>query len=140
MLAVAFAHTEVQNFLQQWEYVLCHFQADAIYCVGGPPPEGAVLSSAVQIVNSQDIPSALSLVLLAPENGLNVQGDESLVDFVHPDDVVYWFGSDSRHIELELFEGRSPDHKVFVPVDTADQAYSFMVYGIVAWDRRCKGA
>lgn len=138
-VAVAFHQMEAADFEKAWEYALSHFQVDQLYCVGGPPPSGSsVLREAVEIAGSGDVPQDLTLVLLAPTNGLNMQGTESLATFVHPLNAVYWFGSDSRHLEAELFGARAPDHKVYVPVDTIDQMFSAAVWQVVAWDRRQK--
>ena len=138
-VAVAFAAMQAENFAQQWEFVLSHFRVDALYSVGGPPPQSKCLCTAEEIADASEIPAELEIVLLAPPNGANLQGEIALSDFNHPENVVYWLGSDSRHIEAELFLTRPPDHKVYIPTDTIDQMYSSTAYAVTAWDRRCKG-
>lgn len=138
-VAVAFASMQAENFIQQWEFALSHFAADVLYCVGGEPPNSRLLGTAQQIVDASDVPTDLAIVLLAPPNGANIQGELALPDFAHPEHAVYWFGSDSRHIESELFDQRAPDHRVYIPTDTIDQMYSATAYAVTAWDRRCKG-
>jgi len=86
----------------------------------------------------EDLPSDHSIVLLAPTNGTNVKGDVSLCDLVHPENAIYWFGSDSNHIEAEVFDLRQPDYKVYIPTDTIDQMYAAASWAVVSWDRRCK--
>lgn len=139
-IGVAFHAMEAAEFEKAWEYALSHFQADVLYCVGGPPPASAVLSAATEIATSADLPAGGTLILLAPPNGLNIQGDESLLTFLHPllGNVVYWFGSDSRHLDAALFDQRAPDHKVYIPTDTTDQMFSAACWQVVAWDRRMK--
>lgn len=138
MLGVVLAHTGHSGHVQQWEFALSNFQVDRLFMVGGNPPGSAVLAGATPIESSLDLPS-VPLVLLAPSNGENIRGDQSLADFEHPADAVYWFGSDSQHIDEEVFYGRAPDHCVFIPTDTIDQMYSHAAWLVVAWDRRCKG-
>jgi hypothetical protein len=140
MIAVAFHFTEDENTIKQWEYVLSHFEADYLYCVGGQPPVSDVLSKAACIQSGDELPLDIPVILLAPINGLYVQGNVSLVDFDHPEDACYWFGSDFLHFDPELLGGRQPDHTVYVPVDTKDQMFSHVVWAVVAWDRRQKGA
>lgn len=138
MIGIVVECTEVSNFQQQWEYALSHFQVDALYALGDLEMEGAVLANAILIEDVSELPQDHSLVVLAPQNGLNVQGDKNLTTFIHPLDVIYFFGSDSHHLEAEVFANRVPDHKVYVPTDTDDQMYSFAAWIAVAWDRHYK--
>lgn len=140
MVSVVFTATAVANFQQQWEYVLSNFKPDVIYVHGTANLSGKVLAQAVKISGPEELPADLPLVLLAPTSGLNIQGDEPLSTFKHPEDAIYWFGSDAHHIDSEIFSVREPDHKVYVETDTNDQMYSFATYAVVAWDRRVKGA
>lgn len=139
MIYVCFAYTENENWRQQWEYVLSHFKVDGIYVHGVDGRStmiGKVLSEAVPIASTSELPADASLVLLAPTNGLNVQGDQALDGFVHPTDAIYYVGSDSHHLEAEAFDDREPDHKVYVPTDSADQMYSFVALAVALYDRR----
>ena len=141
MIYVCFAYTESANWQQQWEYVLSHFQVDGAYVHGvdgRPAMVGTVLSKAVPIASTSELPADASLVLLSPTNALNVAGDQSLVDFAHPADAIYYVGSDSRHLQAEAFDGREPVHKVYVPTDSADQMYSFVALAVALYDRRIK--
>lgn len=124
MIVVAFPTPSQENFKQQWEFVLSHFCPDQVYSFG---KEGL-----------ENLPREIPLVLLAPTNGTNIVGTESLENFEHPEDVVYLFGSDSRHVEHSLLVDRKPDHLVYVETDTRDQMYSFVCWAVVAWDRRMK--
>lgn len=138
MISVVITATSHANFQQQWEYALSNFQPNAVYAFGGLPMTGTVVGVATEITSPSELPEDHTLVLLAPQNGLNLQGDEPLSTFVHPENVVYWFGDDSRHIQAEVFNDRAPDHLVYINTDTNDQMYSFSSYLVVAWDRRCK--
>ena len=120
---------------------MCNFRPDVIYVHGDPALiTSSVLHDATPITCPDDLPSDYSIVLLAPTNGANIQGDTSLVDFVHPANAVYWFGSDANHIDDEVFANRAPDSKVFIPTDSVDQMYADSAWAVVAWDRRCKEA
>ena len=137
-VAVVFHATQAENFVQQWEFALSNFKANALYCYGGTPPRSNVLSKAQEITSAADLPEH-PLVLLSPREAVNVPGETSLSDFTHPEDVTYWFGSDAAHLTGSPFTERQPDSRVFVPTDTTDNMYSFAAYLVTAWDRRCKG-
>lgn len=127
--------------IAQWEYALCNFRPDAIYVVGPEMPRSQFLerAGAELISDATAVSGEFEIVLLAPINGANLRGSVSLASFEHPAHALYWFGSDSRHIEACLFAGRAPDHSVFIPTDTRDQMYSFAAWCVTAWDRRSKG-
>jgi hypothetical protein len=139
MIYVCFAYTEREAWQQQWEYLLSHFKPDAVYVYGAagrPAMIGTVLGSAIPITSTSELPGDASLVLLSSTNALNVPGDRSLVTFAHPLNAIYYLGSDSQHLEAEAFDGRQPDHKVYVPTDSADQMYSFVALAVALYDRR----
>jgi hypothetical protein len=140
-VGVVFASTAVANFQQQWEYALCHFKPTHLFVYGDASVlTGSVLTTAVEIADPSELPDAPSLVLLAPINGTNIQGDQSLFSFDHPENAIYWFGSDCEHIEAEVFTNRAPDHKVYIETNTIDQMYSFTSYLIAMYDRKVKAA
>lgn len=139
MVGVVFTEAGIVRFQQFWEYVLCNFKPDTIYCHGpGDSLPGTVLKNAVVIAGPEDLPSDHALVVLAPTTGMAVRGTNSLVNFSHPEKAIYWFGSDNRHLESDVFAQREPDHLIYVPTDTHDQMYSFTTWPVVAWDRRSK--
>lgn len=122
-----------------WDFIVCNFKPDKIYVYGDPTAlSSSVLSQATPLQKPEDLPYNHSLIVLAPTNGTNIQGDESLETFTHPENAIYWFGSDANHIEAEVFSARTPDHVVFIPTDTNDQMYAAAAYGVVMWDRKVK--
>lgn len=130
-----------QSSQPQWDFILCNFKPDVIYVHGNPALiASSILSKASACGGPEDLPLDHEIVLLAPSNGTYIQGDISLVDLVHPTNVIYWFGSDATHIQADVFANRAPDYKVFIPTDTIDQMYAPASWAVVAWDRRCKGA
>lgn len=140
-VGVVFASTEVANFQKQWEYALCHFQPTYLYVHGDSSVlTGSVLTTAEEISGPSELPEASSLVLLASVNGTKLQGESSLFTFEHPDNAIYWFGSDSRHIEAEVFTNREPDHQIYIETNTKDQMFSFTSFLITMYDRKCKSA
>jgi hypothetical protein len=140
-VGVVFTTTAVENFQRQWEFALCHFRPTYLYVHGDASVlTGSVLTTAVEITGPADLPENPSLVLLSPINGTNLQGDETLFSFQHPDNAIYWFGSDSQHLEAEVFNNRAPDYKVYIETNTIDQMFSFTSFLITMYDRKCKRA
>lgn len=129
-----------QSSQPDWDFILCNFAPDVIFVHGDAGEiDSTVLGQCQSINGPEDLPLGVSLVLLAPDNGAYLQGDESLAGFVHPENVAYWFGSDSNHIQAEVFNNRAPDHIVYIPTDSIDQMYAAASWAVVSWDRRSKG-
>jgi len=125
------------NRLTQWEFALCNFRPDSAHVLGDDDSQWSPHAQVTKIGNISELPNDHAFVVLAPANGTNIAGDESLVDFTHPTDVIYFFGSDAQHVEQGDLD-RVIDHKVYVPNDSNDQMFSFTAYVVTAWDRRMK--
>lgn len=139
MIGLVLHCTSVESFAQQWEYAICHFSPDTLYCVGGEGADmGRTFARAECIADSGDLPD-VPLILLSPANALMIPGTESIEGFTHPADAIYWLGSNSRHLNSDLFARRAPDASVFIPTDSNDQMYSWTAYAVAMWDRRMKG-
>ncbi len=83
-----------------------------------------------------DVPrSGKAVVLIQPQDGTHVQGDESLVDFVHPDECCYWFGATNKHLELN---GVEPVAKLFIPHELTWTLYASQAVAITLYDRYVK--
>jgi len=78
------------------------------------------------------------MVVLAPPNGLYIQGVESLVDFIHPENALYFFGSDHVYLEEEEYGGLIPNNYVYIPQHDRHDMYSFCAASCVFYDRLVK--
>jgi len=75
------------------------------------------------------------IIVLSPEDGSKIQGKESLYTFEHPEDAVYFFGSDTRDLHHEHLEGR--EYKtVYIP--NSGFMHSFTAAAMVIYDRKLK--
>ena len=139
MITVALPLPNNGTYQTQWDYILSSFPPDRLIVFGNPDdaPSTNVFSrleaTYAESLNGQGD----TLVVMAPDNGQYVQGDESLVDFVHPEDAIYYFGGDKSHLGLKQI-GRPPDHRVFIPTASKDDLFSWQAYAMVAWDRMMK--
>lgn len=74
------------------------------------------------------------IVLVQSPHGRLVQGEDPLQSFEHPEDCVYLFGPD--HGILEVPEDMEIYSSIYIP--TPEDLYSFVVGGIVLYDRLVK--
>ena len=136
MFSVAFKYNSNLTLMNQWDYVLSNFKPDKVYIVGDI--DKATLSNplkqAVLIDNVNELPDK-PLVILSPSHARKHKGIVPLDKFIHPENAIYYFGSDS---EIMLNEFKVESIPVFIPTDTTDDMYSFVAYSVVNWDRRMK--
>lgn len=141
MFNVCITYDPNENSQMQWDYVLLNFKPDSLYLIGGDKKDIArksPRSKAVHIKNVSELPRDIPLVVLTPKLGRNIQGTKSLLEFEHPENATYLFGSDIDHLTPKDFKLRSPDHIVYIPVDTDDEMFSYMAAAVTFWDRRVK--
>lgn len=127
------------NAQMQWDFVLSNFAVDTLYVIGdeADAPVSNVFSgmNATYIASAEGLP-AVTLIVLAADNGKYVQGTTSLVGFSHPEDVIYLFGGDSAFLSEDELGSRVPDDVVFIPTDSKDDMWSWSAFAVVMWDRR----
>jgi hypothetical protein len=128
-----------------WDFTIANFAPDEVLVHGDPTAiasrldlrSGAHNANIRQVTGSSDLPSDHSLVVLAPQNGENVQGLEPLDTFEHPENAVYWFGADHQAIKPEVFSAREPDHLVYIPTPSGE-LHAATAWTLVWWDRHTK--
>ena len=126
MFAFCVAAEESDNdpIMQEWAYLSMNFglklwvrgNHKLKVAQGGPMPD-------------------LPIVLAAPENvrpGV-ITGDQSLVDFEHPEECIYWFGGID---ELVTDEPAGTVARVFIPME--EMLLSPSAGAIFLWDRVMK--
>ena len=139
MITVALPLPYNGSYQTQWDYILSSFPPDELIILGNvnDAPSTNVFSKMGATYADSLNGQKGTLVVLSPSHGQYVKGDESLVDFEHPDDAIYYFGDDRSALGLERI-GRPPDHKVFIPTASKDDLFSWQAYAMVAWDRVMK--
>ncbi len=140
MITVALPLPNNGAYQTQWDYILSSFPPDKLLVVESNPDD-APSTNVFSRLEAKYLDSLRgtsgTLVVLASTNGSYVKGVESLAEFVHPDEVIYYFGGDKSFLGLEQI-GRPPDHKVFIPTASKDDLFSWQAYAMVAWDRVMK--
>ena len=136
-MRVCFTANQNNTFMNQWDFVVCNFKPDQIYILGSQ--DNLVISNplkeAIFIDSYNQLPD-IPLVVAAPAHGRYVHGDINLKDFVHPQDAIYIFGSDSGIMQQE--DVTRECSCVYVETDTTDDMYSFVTYAVMMHDRRMK--
>ena len=126
----------------QWDYVLSPWCPATVYLVGeGTLPHlNNIFKDAIQVETLTELPEDEQIILMAPQTGRFIQGDESLYDFVHPENAIYMFGPNHVNLTLEddFWDGRMPDHRVYVTVDTNDEMFNWIAGTVTLYDRRLK--
>jgi hypothetical protein len=115
-----------------WASVLAGFPDATIYHLGDTPPEwwSSLKEFKIAIsINEVDVP----IVVISGDNARELPGTKSLVDFEHPDDVVYLFGGDHTILNTDLPYVAA----VYIPSDGAE-LYSHVAGAIVLYDRMLK--
>ena len=140
MITVALPLPDRGHYQAQWDYILSSFPPDKLIVVKSNPDDAPSTNvfSRLEAEYRNSLKGTLdTLVVMASDNGSYVKGDESLAEFEHPDDAIYYFGGDKSRLGFEEI-GRSPNHKVFIPTASKDDLFSWQAYAMVAWDRVMK--
>lgn len=120
----------------QWSYLLSNFKPRSLFVIGEVNPTIIPFKGYIKINSAEEIPG--TLVLAAPINGENYQGNVPLPTFHHPDECCYMFGSDNHHLDEPQMGARIPDYSVYVPTDTIDNMYSYIAGAVILYDRKVK--
>jgi hypothetical protein len=124
----------------QWDYILSHWEPSQIYLIGAEGHDlRSVFKNAIKISGLRSLPS-IPLAMTAPKLGRFIKGEESIYDFNHPQECIYFFGPNNKNLTLEddEIEGVIPNHLIYVPVDTNDEMYNWTAGAIVLYDRYLK--
>lgn len=121
----------------QWSWLFSNFGVTNIWERGAVDSDAKIYQSTVKIDTAAELPVDQPLIVLAPKAGRHIQGTESLVDFVHPDNAIYMFGGSHENLSEEDFGGRDADALVYIPL-VAHECYSHSAAYVALWDRYSK--
>lgn len=116
--------------------MLSCFQPKNTWVMGDAPDDhikrigGAILTDSLSELQGK-------IVICQPINGLEIQGETSLLDFKHPENAIYVFGSNHVHMRSNDFEGLDYE-TVYIPSDSQSDMYNFASAGIILFDRLSK--
>lgn len=137
-VGVCYGPTPNGYYETQWLATVTAFGVDQAWQREPELSAAAQQCGVLSCVNAEDLPEEYTLVVMSPQTAREVHPVTSLHDFVHPENAVYFFGSDTTWLSSVELGGRVPDHIVYVPVissNESDELYSFVIAGIVLSDR-----
>lgn len=137
MASLCLALSDKPLLANQWSYVLSHFHLEQVYIIGNNKWNDLHhLKDAISIRTCEDLPKK-PIVVLAPKDGSQVRGEQSLIDFQHSKDCIYVFGADHEALSLELV-GERDYNSVYIPTDTKFEMYAHVAAAITLYDRKQK--
>ncbi len=123
----------------QWSWVFSNFGITDIWERGWQGSTDAdIYQPVIRIDTAAELPAERPLVVLAHPDSQYIKGNQSLVDFVHPADAIYLFGSSYGNLSDEDdLGGRKPDALVYIPT-VEHECYAHSAAYITLWDRYIK--
>ncbi len=139
MIGICFK-SEHRGWMQdQWSWVFSNFGITDIWERGWDGSiDGKIYQDTIKISIAAELPTERPVIVLSHIAGQYIKGDESLADFVHPENAIYLFGGSYSHLNDEDdLGGRVPDAKVYIPTIKHDM-YGHAAGYITLWDRYVK--
>lgn len=136
MFAVCFRSESHATLQDQWSYLFSNFGVTEIWELGEPLGQ-KIYQPTTKILTAEELPKQRPLVVLAPAEGRYIQGNESLKDFVHPDDAIYMFGGSHLNLNEDDMGNRIADHYVYIDL-VKYECFAHSAGYMVLWDRYMK--
>lgn len=134
MFGVVLQHENNDHELNQWSFVLSHFQPDKVWIHGETSPNALKTLGAESLSALSSISSLGHLVVAAPNDGYSVVGEIPLQKFEHPKDAIYFFGSNHRHLESHVLQ-EVEYSAVYLDVPGHSEFWNFVAAAIFFWER-----
>lgn len=131
MLGICFSSPQDLMQREYWSYVFEQFNVDNVWERGRSSDVNSNYKLET-IEEYSELPN-VPLIILAHKNAKYIRGEVSLLDFKHPENCIYVFGSDNGNIYPEEFGGRDLT-PVYIPPSNIEM-YSFQAAAIVMYDR-----
>lgn len=114
-----------------WAATLAAYKPDEVYLAGEIGADVAALKpfrGARVVPNAQDVTG--DLVVFSPLRAERYPGRTSLAELRHPEDALYFFGPDNKHLTAEMI-GREPDDVVHLECGGFDHMFAHVAGAIV---------
>lgn len=139
MIHVCFSSDKNGTNRDFWEYLITGFNLKAY---DRAPPEPVVELPHTTIINSiDDLPTDIPLIVVQCQHGKQIQGEHCIYDYVHPENAIYYFGSDKEYMNPEDFGDREYD-SIYIPQEPGEpnELWSHQVGAMVIYDILRKNA
>ena len=117
-----------------WTQVLAAFEITEVYEL---PGLGVPMSSSIMVEHLGQVENfrRAPVVVIQPVNGDFFKGDQSLLEFNHPDEAIYAFGGTITRLTLGDLHGLTHKSTVFIPIG---DLFPSQAGALVLWDRFIK--
>ena len=136
--------SEHRGWMQdQWSWVFSNFGITEIWerdadHEGERGKDGSIYQQTIKIDTAAELPDDRPIIVLAPDEGRYIRGEQNLMDFVHPEDAIYLFGATQANLSDENdLGGRVPDALVYIPSKKLEM-FSHAAGYVTLWDRYVK--
>jgi len=133
---ISFHLEEPNDGFNQWNVGLSHNLVRNAY-IRNYTPRFKINRSKVKpisIKTAEDLPD-IPLVLLSPKTSPEFPGKISLFEFEHPEECIYFVGSNRMPLNVKQMGNRKPDHSVYIPTETVHSMYSWTAITIALYHR-----
>ncbi len=121
------------KWADQWSYVLSHWKPRRVYLIGDADRRLKPFRNVIEIESANGLPD-LPLVVMQPESSRYIKPTLMISEFIHPNEVIYLFGSDHLHLTEDHIGGREAQI-VAIPTDSHDEMYSWIACAVTLFDR-----
>lgn len=122
----------------QWSYLFSNFGVSDLWEVGDDGNSNwDIYQPTTKITTAAELPDDRPLVVLAPQAGTYIQGDEDLKTFVHPENAIYMFGPSHVHLNEDDMGGRVADHYVYIAL-VESECFAHAAAYMTLWDQQAK--
>ncbi len=131
-------HLEEQNDgYNQWNVALSHIPVRTAYIRNHSPvfKINRSRTNAIKIRDADDIPLELPLVLVSPYNSSEFPGEINLFEFKHPEECVYFFGSNRMDMNKQQLGNRKPNYSIWIPTSEDYTMYAWTAMTLTLYHR-----
>ena len=121
---------------EYWSYIFEHFEIIDIWELNRPSNIDSNYYIPIAIYSVSDLPTDSSIVIASHKNAKYLQGTIPLVDFIHPTNAIYIFGSDANNLYPEMFKDMTYQ-TVYIP-GSSNEMHSFQAGAMFMYDRMVK--
>ena len=137
MLGVCFAYDKDPTIRDEWVLNLNTFDVEGRFERNNPRPDEPNRFKLTWIKDATDLPLENNeLIIVSPKDGRYIQGEISLVDFEHPKDAIYFFGTDEDRLRPHHIGEDVNYRSVYIPA--SPDLWSPQIGSIVLYDRMVK--
>lgn len=136
MVGICFSFDNNLMVREYWSYIFENFGITDIWELNRPTNIDSNYYIPTAIDSVSELPVNRPIVIASHENAKYLQGTISLLDFIHPTNAIYIFGSDNDNLYPKMFKNMLYQ-AVYIP-GSSNEMHSFQAGAIFMYDRMVK--